>query len=47
MYAIAASGRIERIIEPKDTRPALVKALRSHANKNEALPWKKHGNIPL
>ncbi len=47
VYAIAASGRIERIIEPKDTRPALVKALRSHANKNEALPWKKHGNIPL
>jgi acetyl-CoA carboxylase carboxyltransferase component len=47
VYAVAASGRIERIIEPKDTRPALVKALRSHANKQDTLPWKKHGNIPL
>ncbi len=47
VYAVAASGRIERIIEPKDTRPALVKALRSHSGKRDALPWKKHGNIPL
>jgi acetyl-CoA carboxylase carboxyltransferase component len=47
VYAVAAAGRIERIIEPKDTRPALVKALRSHSKKLETLPWKKHGNIPL
>jgi methylmalonyl-CoA decarboxylase subunit alpha len=47
VYAIAATGRIERIIDPKDTRPALIRALKGNLGKVETIPWKKHGNIPL
>ena len=47
VYAVAASGRIEKIIDPKETRPALIRALRNHAGKRDSLPWKKHGLIPL
>jgi acetyl-CoA carboxylase carboxyltransferase component len=47
VYAVAATGRIDKIIDPKETRPALIKALRAHSSKMESLPWKKHGSIPL
>ncbi len=47
VYAVASKGRVEKIIEPADTRPALIQALESHAAKVETPPWKKHGNIPL
>lgn len=39
---------IEDIIDPRDTRPILVKALRRLAKKQEPiLPWRKHGLIPM
>ena len=47
VYAMAAMGRIEKIIDPKETRPALIRALHNHSEKMASLPWKKHGNIPL
>jgi len=47
VYASAATGRIDKIIDPKETRPALIKALRTHLAKKDSIPWKKHGNIPL
>ncbi len=47
IYAVAGKGRVERIIEPKNTRPALIKALQAHSGKVDTLPWRKHGNIPL
>jgi len=47
VYAVAGTGRIDKIIDPKETRPALIKALQTHRSKTESLPWKKHGNIPL
>lgn len=47
VYALAATGRIEKIIDPKETRPALIRALEKHSEKRESLPWKKHGLIPL
>jgi acetyl-CoA carboxylase carboxyltransferase component len=47
VYAVAASGRIEKIIDPKETRPALIRALNNHSGKHDSLPWKKHGLIPL
>jgi acetyl-CoA carboxylase carboxyltransferase component len=47
VYAVAAKGRIDKIIDPKETRPALINALKRHKPKMDSLPWKKHANIPL
>jgi len=43
----AAFGYIDDIIMPTETRPHLIKALDSLANKSLTNPPKKHGNIPL
>ena len=47
VYAVAATGRFDKIIDPQETRPALIKALKRHRSKKDSIPWKKHGNIPL
>jgi acetyl-CoA/propionyl-CoA carboxylase carboxyl transferase subunit len=46
-YAAAERGFIDDVIEPAETRPRLVKALRMLSTKREAIPARKHGNIPL
>ena len=46
-YQAARHGLIEHVIEPKETRPMIIKALKMLENKREDRPWKKHGNIPL
>ncbi len=46
-YVAAERGLVDEIIEPRETRPKLIRALAMLRNKREALPPKKHGNIPL
>jgi acetyl-CoA carboxylase carboxyltransferase component len=46
-YAAAERGFIDDVIEPGETRPRLIKALRMLSTKREAIPARKHGNIPL
>ena len=46
-YAAAAMGYVDEVIEPRETRPRLIQALRALATKQESVPHKKHGNIPL
>jgi len=46
-YIAAEEGRIDMVIEPKETRKMLIKCLEMIANKREKMPAKKHGNIPL
>jgi propionyl-CoA carboxylase beta chain len=46
-YIAAERGFIDEIIEPSQTRPKLIRALRLLENKRETNPPKKHGNIPL
>jgi acetyl-CoA carboxylase carboxyltransferase component len=46
-YIAAASGFIDNVIEPHETRPRLINALEMLQNKHGSLPAKKHGNIPL
>jgi len=46
-YVAAARGYVDDIIEPQETRPRLVEALKMLRNKRDANPPKKHGNIPL
>jgi len=46
-YIAAGRGYIDDIIDPRDTRPALINALESLRGKRDKNPPKKHGNIPL
>jgi propionyl-CoA carboxylase beta chain len=46
-YVAAARGYVDEVIEPKETRPKLIRALRALATKRDTNPPKKHGNIPL
>jgi propionyl-CoA carboxylase beta chain len=46
-YEAAARGYIDDIIDPRDTRPRLIEALRTLRTKRDRNPSKKHGNIPL
>lgn len=46
-YIAAAHGYVDAVIEPQETRPRLIKALKALADKKESRPQKKHGNIPL
>ncbi len=46
-YIAASLGYLDDVIEPQETRPRLIRALRMLENKRQSLPPKKHGNIPL
>jgi propionyl-CoA carboxylase beta chain len=46
-YIAAERGFIDEVIEPKFTRPKLIRALKLLQNKRDSNPPKKHGNIPL
>ena len=46
-YIAAERGWVDAVIEPRDTRPKLIAALRMLETKRDTLPPKKHGNIPL
>ena len=46
-YVAAERGYIDSVIEPRETRPTLIKALRLAHSKRQSMPARKHGNIPL
>jgi acetyl-CoA carboxylase carboxyltransferase component len=46
-YIAAARGYIDDVIEPAETRPRIIEALKLLQNKRDTNPPKKHGNIPL
>jgi acetyl-CoA carboxylase carboxyltransferase component len=46
-YIAASRGYVDEIIEPRNTRIKLIKALEMLKNKRDSNPPKKHGNIPL
>ena len=46
-YVAASLGKIDMIIEPKNTRIALISCLEMLLSKREKRPAKKHGNMPL
>ena len=46
-YIAASRGYLDDVIEPRETRPRLIAALRALAGKRDTNPRRKHGNIPL
>jgi propionyl-CoA carboxylase beta chain len=46
-FVAAERGYVDDVIEPHETRPRLIRALRMLETKVDTMPRKKHGNIPL
>jgi acetyl-CoA carboxylase carboxyltransferase component len=46
-YVAAERGYLDAVIDPADTRPALITALKMLRTKRVARPARRHGNIPL
>jgi propionyl-CoA carboxylase beta chain len=46
-FIAAERGFVDAIIEPRETRPRLIRGLQMLENKVDTMPRKKHGNIPL
>lgn len=46
-YYAAKFGYVDDVIEPRNTRFRVIRALQALANKKQSLPMKKHNNIPL
>jgi methylmalonyl-CoA decarboxylase subunit alpha len=46
-YIAAGGAFIDDIIDPRETRPVLIRALEMAATKKVDRPWKKHGVMPV
>ena len=46
-YITAERGFVDAVIEPRQTRSHIVRALRQLDSKRQSLPPKKHGNLPI
>jgi propionyl-CoA carboxylase beta chain len=46
-YIAAGKGYIDDVIDPRDTRPKIIRALDMLRTKTDNTPPKKHGNVPL
>jgi propionyl-CoA carboxylase beta chain len=46
-FVAAERGFVDDVIEPRETRPRVIRALRMLETKVDTMPRKKHGNIPL
>src|SRR5580704_4364942 len=46
-FIAAERGYVDDVIEPRETRPRVIRALRMLENKVDTMPRKKHGNLPL
>jgi propionyl-CoA carboxylase beta subunit len=46
-FVTAELGFLDDVIEPRQTRPRVIRALRMLETKVDTVPRKKHGNIPL
>ena len=46
-YNAASYGFVDDVIEPRNTRFRIIRALEQLAGKKQTNPWKKHDNLPL
>jgi acetyl-CoA carboxylase carboxyltransferase component len=46
-YIAAHNDLIDDIIDPRETRPTIIRGLRMAADKRVQRPWKKHGVMPV
>jgi acetyl-CoA carboxylase carboxyltransferase component len=46
-YIAARNALIDDVIDPRETRPTIIRGLRMAAGKRVERPWKKHGVMPV
>jgi acetyl-CoA carboxylase carboxyltransferase component len=46
-YIAAGNDMVDDIIDPRETRPRIVRGLEMAATKRVDRPWKKHGVMPV
>jgi acetyl-CoA carboxylase carboxyltransferase component len=47
VYRVAGAGLVDDVIDPRDTRPLLCRAVELSWNRRVERPWKKHGIMPV
>jgi acetyl-CoA carboxylase carboxyltransferase component len=47
VYIAAANDMIDDVIDPRETRPTIVRALEMAEGKRVQRPWKRHGVVPV
>lgn len=47
VYVAAKNGMIDDVIDPRETRPTIVRALEMAEGKRVERPWKRHGVVPV
>jgi acetyl-CoA carboxylase carboxyltransferase component len=47
IYRVAGAGLVDDVIDPRDTRPLLCRAVELSWNRRVERPWKKHGIMPV
>jgi acetyl-CoA carboxylase carboxyltransferase component len=47
VYVAAANDMIDDVIDPRETRPTIIRALEMAEGKRVERPWKRHGVVPV
>jgi acetyl-CoA carboxylase carboxyltransferase component len=47
VYRAAGNDMIDDVIDPRETRPTVIRALEMAAGKRVERPWRKHGVVPV
>jgi acetyl-CoA carboxylase carboxyltransferase component len=47
VYRAAANGMIDDVIDPRETRPTVIRALELAEGKKVERPWRRHGIVPV
>jgi acetyl-CoA carboxylase carboxyltransferase component len=47
VYLAAKNAMIDDVIDPRETRPAVIRALEMAAGKRVQRPWRRHGVVPV
>ena len=46
-YIAAKNDLIDDVIDPRETRPTIIRGLRMSRDKRVERPWRKHGVMPV
>jgi methylmalonyl-CoA decarboxylase subunit alpha len=47
VYVAARNDMIDDVIDPRETRPTIIRALEMAEGKRVERPWKRHGVVPV
>ena len=47
VYVAARNGMIDDVIDPRETRPTIIRALELSEHKKIERPWRRHGVMPV